>query len=289
MQILIGLLIGIGAGFIASVLALHYSGILKAPRPIVVLGGRSNFTVTESEETTAEDIERELEEVKRNLPHYERSVDVDGTGLSPIAYVLKQTALNTPSADEIERFERERTKYLEQYKEYLEVREVFKYAKTSRMLILDIGIKNKHNNVEGVTADIHLPSNVKTLTEEQFDFQLEEPRKPTQPKTTRELLNQGLNFPGLSFNPLEIPMPEPHRNVSPFKITESDSCDVQFEVDFIEHHQTEQCGLLSVVFASFDDIPKKYKITWKLKATNVPKKFRKGRIAIKPVKVKRAR
>jgi len=288
MQILIGILIGVAGGFFASILALHYWGILKAPRPKVILGDRTNLTVAESEEASPEDINRELGGIEQKVPPYTASTGIEGTGLSPIAMAMKQTALQVPSRDEINRYERDRTKYLEDYKEYIALRERIRYAKTSLIIVLDICIKNKRNNVEGLTVDIHLPDDVKVLTEEQYEYELEEPEEPAQPRTTQDILFRGLDIPSqLRSYPLSMPMPGPHKNVSSFKITESDSSDVQFEVDHIEHHSTEQCGLLCVLFPSYEDIPNKYTFEWKLKAANIPKKYRKGKLAVKPIKVKK--
>jgi hypothetical protein len=287
LQILIGIIIGVVAGVIAGALVVHYTGIYRAPRPKVVLGERTNVTVTESEEASPEDIDRELEEIENKVPIYTASSGLESAGMTPIGAMLKQAALQVPTREEIDRYHRDREKYLEVWKETLKLRARIKHAKASLILVLDIQIRNRRNNVEGLIVDIHLPGNVGVLTAEQYDVELEEPEEPAPPRTVQHALLRGLGVPTIdpsSF--MNVPMPDLHQNVSSFRIKKSDSQDIQFDVDFIEHHQMETCGLLCVLFPSFEDIPKKYTFEWKLRATNIPKKQRKGRITVKPVKVK---
>jgi len=223
-----------------------------------------------------------IEVAKNNVPPYRPP---------PPTKILNQTfslfgALSMPSEDEINRYQREREEYIKDFEEYLKYREFSKYAKESLILTLDIEIENKRNNVKGLSVDLHIPDSVRVLTEEQYYAEPEEPEEPKPIRTQQEMLASNFDL-AMRLPRLTMPagLNDTFNNVSPFEISEEHSWKVHFYVASISHHHTEPCGQLYVLFPSFEDIDK-LKVPYELHADNIPSKRRKGKIKIKPVKVK---
>jgi hypothetical protein len=195
----------------------------------------------------------------------------------PQAFSEARRQLSQPSEKEIERYDGERYEYFDQYEKYLFYQEELRHARKSRILTLDINIRNKRNNLHHATVRLHFPYGMQIIGKDDLPDELEEPEPPTRPRTTPQMIR------GPYLTPIQMPqMPTPE-DASPFDIKEVDSWEVNFPIDFLMHHSTEPYGMLYVIFPSFNSV-KKFYINYRIHAENIPK-VRKGRYKIKPVKI----
>jgi hypothetical protein len=218
-----------------------------------------------------------LEDVEKKYPPYVTAAP-KGTTAWVINGVMSQV-----SDEEIQRYEKARKKYLDDYSKILRLREELRHSKKSRFLELEIVIKNKRNNIEDACIVLHFPDEVRVVDSEEIPQDLDDPDSPVWPRRLGDMITMIPSLHDLAMPQINLSEIGTQRNVSGFDIRETKSWEVEFTADYIAHHSELSCGVLCLIYNAFEEV-KPFNMTYTIHATNIPIVI-KGKIKIQPVKI----
>lgn len=266
---------------------------LRTPRPKVILGSETNVALKETIPPLETDVNAELDSVVKNFQPFHQPTDgLKGSALASLKAAFEEIdratsrAMLRYSPGEVERYERERLEYFEEYESYLKLSKWLSYAKESLIIRLDIEVENKRSNVEGLYAELYFPDEVQVFSEDDFMAKLEAPEEPTLPRNQFQMIPQPKVHSLDVMQAIPRQIPTLSENVSALNIVKATlGWKVSFTIDEIHSDSKESCGLLFVSFESFKEIPKQFIIKWCIRAKNIPGRRRRGKLAIKTVKI----
>jgi hypothetical protein len=269
---------------------------MQAVRPVLNLrfahgvGKTFRATIRELRPLTDNQLAKKLKEVEIRHPPaqaFTAGVSADPTtGTETDAAELVRSQLQTtlaamrafqdgPSANELARYERERTEYLAEYVEYLSEARAYERDR-ARRFVLDLELVNTGSTPAlDIDVRLHVPDGVEVAESDELEPP-EEPEPPTPPRTTMELLRDSmsstLNF--ASLHPPVSPMFDagraigPTPNVSPLRIRETNSYDIQLHVRAVKHTLSVGLPPIHIVVPDGAEIVP-FQVTYSLHAANL--------------------
>jgi hypothetical protein len=244
---------------------------------LVFDGGEKHcgFQVSDYKPLTEEEIGARLEKIKeqyskKTYQPIEKPENVETIGELLKSVEASMAPFSRPSKQQIERYNDRLDDFYDEYKKYLEAREVIKNIK-GRLITLDIVIENTGSApAEDIDIFMHFPDGFRLFSDENLpEMDIAEPRPPQEPKGG--FPNIGASLAGLSDPTRHIHMPTvtPSGNVSSPNIEETGSYDVDVSVRKLKHNMQERCGPFYVVFDSFEDASS-FSIDYRINTADLP-------------------
>jgi len=234
----------------------------------------SKFQVSDYDPLTEEEIGARLNEIIEQYPRKSfqpvgESEELEEPKSFGEMVKASMASFNQPSEQQIERYNDRLDDFYDQYKEYLQKREIIEDAKR-RLITLDIVIKNMGSApAEYIDIFMYFPDGFRLFSDETLpSFDLDEPVPPHEPKGGFPSIAAG--FPGVSSPVLNMSyQTPPPGNVSSPNIKETNSYDVDLSISKLKHNMREQCGPFYVLFDSAKTASS-FSIDYRINAADLP-------------------
>jgi len=174
---------------------------------------------------------------------------------------------------EIERYEKDLDKYIEEMLKYYKKEYKFKEIQ-SRLIELKFLIINEGNQpAEDIEIFMNFPDGFKMFSEDEIPRKPKEPEKPIPPRSTIDMLSKISYMPKTAFPNLTIPSIDNvgiNRNLSSGPhIRKTNSYEVKYRVDKLKHRIQKYLKPVYVLFESIDQA-KPFNISYSILADNLP-------------------
>jgi len=174
---------------------------------------------------------------------------------------------------EIERYEKDLDKYIEEMLKYYKKEYKFKELQ-SRIIKLKFVIINSGNlPAEDIDIFMHFPDGFVMFSEDELPKKPKEPEKPIPPRTQQEMIFNFQKSLIPSFPSSYIPSiitPNINRNLSSGpKIRKTNSYEVKYGLDKLKHGIQKYLKPVYILFESID-LAKSFKISYSILADNLP-------------------
>jgi len=174
---------------------------------------------------------------------------------------------------EIERYEKDLDKYIEEMLKYYKKEYKFKEIQ-SRLIELKFLIINEGNQpAEDIEIFMNFPDGFKMFSEDGIPRKPKEPEKPIPPRSTIDMLSKISYIPKTAFPNLTIPSIDNvgvNRNLSSGPhIRKTNSYEVKYRVDKLKHRIQKYLKPVYVLFESIDQA-KPFNISYSILADNLP-------------------
>lgn len=197
------------------------------------------------------------------------------------AFVREMHGLSQICPDDVQRFNKDRERFIKDFALFPEKMARYEYMKSLRFSFV-LYLNNRGGSpAENIDVKLHFPDGFELLSQDQLPREPFQPRVPVKPRTHVDLLGDRVS--SVSRNPLLMNrsfIPEVPGNISKPDIKITNSYDVNFVIRKVKHHETESLHELYVQYREPDEV-KPFEINYFLLADNHPQPF-SGRLLIKP-------
>lgn len=260
---------------------------LRLPQLLLTFNDGSNrakFAISPPARPTSDELKKELEKIRNRYPKMEaqpnppRNKDDYGTTMADIAAAIAIQGMNSPSSEDITKYNEKLDKFYEAYAKYLENSKWYNEFRQRTIKMTFWLVNNGTAPAEDIDVFMHFPDGFRLFDEENFPNSPIPPKAPSKPKSRldafgsiRSSLIAPSYIPSLTSHDIGgLALPPP--NMSSLNIRRTNSYEVSFDVQRLKHNMQEQADTLYVVFDSFEDA-KNFKIDYEILCADVPDKI----------------